>query len=106
MIGRTRGFWVARNGGRVPTETYWVDVGDQIHLKTKARICCYRHNGSDFGSLAFTARGFVDSLEVLSGVKTNLSITIKPIKPLPSYRQIKVFTWMRSARGRRLPRAV
>jgi len=37
MNRRTRGLWIARNGGRVPTETYDTDVGDQIHPKTKAR---------------------------------------------------------------------
>jgi len=84
MIGRTRGFWIARNGGCVPTETYGTEVGDQIYPKTKERIGYYHPNGADSGSLAVTTRGFVDSLELLSGVKTNLSITIKPIKPLPS----------------------
>ena len=46
MMGRPRGFWIARYGGRVPTETYGADVGDQIHPPPKARIGDDHHNGA------------------------------------------------------------
>lgn len=52
MTGRTRGFSIARYGGRVLTETYGTDVEDQIHLNTKARIGYYQHNGVDSCFLA------------------------------------------------------
>ena len=45
ILGRTRGLWITRYGGRVPPETYGADVGDQIHPTPKARIGYDHHNG-------------------------------------------------------------
>ena len=71
MLRRPRGFWIARYGGLVPTETYGADVGDQIHPTPKARIGYDHHNGA--GGEAKSEHSWPDVLRRTDSPVTQIS---------------------------------